>query len=318
MKTMKMDKDLHLFQKISLVAELYYTYGLTQQQIADKLQISRPWVSKLLKKAEELGLVRVDVITSTSGVKELEEEIQKKYRLKGVKVIKKAVTSDADIVELGKAAANYFISILEPNDVIGVSWGKTLSALANHLIPIYYPDTTVVPLIGGMGHTPSLLSNHIAMQISSAISGKCLLLHAPAFASNKHEKEVFLKNPLVSQVIEKSENIDIALVGLGSLWNSTILEYNYITVNEIKDLEKVGAIGDIALHFIDASGRIVSHPIHERLIAGNLSKIRKSARIMMGVAGGLHKKEIVKAALVGKWIDILVTDIEVAHYLIEN
>ena len=53
----KKENPDNMLDKIVLVATLYYKNKLSQQEIAKKLSISRPWVSKLLSRAEDLGIV---------------------------------------------------------------------------------------------------------------------------------------------------------------------------------------------------------------------------------------------------------------------
>ena len=57
---------------ITKVARLYYEERLTQAEIAGKLGISQVAVSRLLKKAEEYGIVRTTVITPPGAFAELE------------------------------------------------------------------------------------------------------------------------------------------------------------------------------------------------------------------------------------------------------
>ena len=56
-----------MLDKMTLIATLYYKDKLSQQEIAKKLHISRPWVSKLLSRAEELGIVKIEIESPISG-----------------------------------------------------------------------------------------------------------------------------------------------------------------------------------------------------------------------------------------------------------
>ena len=61
-----------MFPKMLLAANLYYKEKLSQQEISQQLNISRPWVSKLLKRAEEAGIVRIEILSPYTGHTELE------------------------------------------------------------------------------------------------------------------------------------------------------------------------------------------------------------------------------------------------------
>ena len=75
---------------ISLLVEaarLYYEHDFSQQQIAQKLGVSRPGVSRLLNKAREQGIVRIEIRDpSDRGIK-IENDLREKYELKKVVVV---------------------------------------------------------------------------------------------------------------------------------------------------------------------------------------------------------------------------------------
>ena len=76
-----------MFHRMVLISNLYYKEKLSQQQIAKKLNISRPWVSKLLARAEELGIVKIEVLSPFTNNTAMENALIKKYNMKYVGVI---------------------------------------------------------------------------------------------------------------------------------------------------------------------------------------------------------------------------------------
>ena len=96
-----------------------------------------------------------------------------------------------------------------------------------------------------------------------------------------------------------------------------MLERGYITEDEVAELVALGAVGDIALRFIDQEGRLISHPIHDRLVAAHLHRVREHARVALGVAAGVKKVPVIRAALLGHWLDVLVTDGITARALLD-
>lgn len=303
-------------ERTILASELYYLYHLSQEEIAKQLGVSRPWVSKLLTRAEETGIVRIEVMTPTSGITDMEIALEEKFKIKKAKVIKNIPGMDP-LVNIGRATANYVISILRPDDVIGVSWGNTLSYVADAFIPLHYPNVKVIPLIGGLGINSKILSNQIAIKIADALGSQYNLIFAPAIAVGKAEKEIFLKDPNIIKSINEGENVDIAILGLGSLRQSTIYQFQYIDAQEIDELEKLGAVGDISLEYIDKTGNKINHRINDRLIAADLMIVRKNAREIIGVAFDKNKVPIIRATLAGNWLDVLITDDATAKELLQ-
>lgn len=117
----KKETDDLMYNKILLAANLYYKNHFSQQEIAKRLNVSRPWVSKLLAKALELGIVKITIDSPLSGDSDLEETLQQKYNLQKVVVIDRDDTYKDYVAQ---AAANYFISVIKPNDTIAVGWGN--------------------------------------------------------------------------------------------------------------------------------------------------------------------------------------------------
>lgn len=306
-----------IFQKVALAAELYYIYHMTQNEIANQMGVSRVWVSKLLKKAEECGIVKIDVTTNSAGVRDIEQKIIEKYHLRNVKVVK-ATDQKQSLISCGRAASNYLTSIIRRNDRISVFWGTTLAAMVQQFVPLEFPDVTVIPLVGGIGTNPALLSNQIAIQLAQNLGAKCHPLHAPGFVAGKEERDLLLRDPSIRTAIDITENVDIAIFGLGALRNSTIIHSDCISDKEFDELEKAGAVGDLCLHFLNAEGKIVNHPIHDRLVSGNLSTIRSRAREVMCLGCGKAKVPIIRATLANHWIDSLFTDFETAAALLDE
>lgn len=308
-----------VYQKTALAAELYYIYHFTQNTIAKQLGVSRPWVSKLLKRAEELGIVRIEVMTPAASMSTLEQALIKKYNLKNAKVINDTPPQET-LSSLGYTAAHYLISILKPNDILGVSWGVTLATIAESMVSLNYPKMTIVPLAGGLGNNPYILGNQIATQIATRLKCKCELLHIPAFAIGMSERAAFLNDPNIRATLNKAEQADIAVLGLGPLRGPTMHDpaYSYISHQELSDLEQLNVVGDVALHFLDQEGNKAPHNIHNRILTADLLKVRAHAREIIGVAFGDRKIPIIKAALKGKWINVLITDKKTAETLLNS
>ena len=88
------DGQLRLITK---VARMYHERGIRQTDIADNLHISQARVSRLLKRAAELGIVRTVVAVAPGVHTEVEEALEEKYDLA------EAVVVDVDLERLRRA-----------------------------------------------------------------------------------------------------------------------------------------------------------------------------------------------------------------------
>ncbi len=135
---------------ITKVARLYYEERLTQAEIAGKLGISQVAVSRLLKKAEEYGIVRTTVITPPGAFAELEGLLEAKFALMQVVIAEASRdTEEAVIKAIGSAAAQLLESTLKTGEVIGISsWSASLLSMVDQMHPIRkIQNSTVVQMI---------------------------------------------------------------------------------------------------------------------------------------------------------------------------
>ncbi|QSQ09588.1 Deoxyribonucleoside regulator [Koleobacter methoxysyntrophicus] len=310
-------KDERLMVKI---ANMYYNENLTQQNISDRLGISRPVVSRLLQRAREENIVEIK-INSFYSFADKEKLLEKMYNLEEVIIVPYQNEGAVNLKEiLGEAAADYLERIIKDGDIVGVSWGTTLYEIPRHLTnKRVLPNTTFVPLVGGIGQTKyEVHSNQIVIQLAEKFGCKCILLHAPAIVDSIEIKEIIISDMNAKNVLELARKSDIALVGVGApISTSNILKSGYIGERELKNLKQSGAIGDICTFFFNEKGELCDVEINNRVVGITLDDLRKIPRVI-GIAGGKQKAMSILGALRGSYLDVLVTDERTADYLISQ
>ena len=98
--------------------------------------------------------------------------------------------------------------------------------------------------------------------------------------------------------------------------SATILKNGILSANDFAYLSMQGAVGDILTHFVDKHGTPIQSMLEDRLISTSLFQL-KALNNVIGIAGGIHKLDIIKAALVGGYLDVLITDEETAAKLVD-
>lgn len=310
--------DTKLMVKVST---LYYKDGLTQDDIAKKIKISKYQVNRILKKAVSSGIVRIMIIDPTSDISVLEEELEKKFSLKRAIVIKNSGLSDVELkVKLGVAAAEYLAEIIKDGDIIGVSWGTTVNEVINHLPPKINKNVEVVQITGGSYLLSIDLNCHdITRRLAQRFNKEPHLLYAPAILDSKELYSALIKEKSIKSTFNYFNKVTIALVGIGALYpkaTTTLLATGYISSEDLKSLKENNAVGDVFSHFFDAGGDICDSSLAGRIVSMPIDLL-KNVPYSIGVAGGKLKAEAIHGALLGKYVNILITDETAAERILK-
>jgi deoxyribonucleoside regulator len=312
---------------ISKVSLLYYNLDLTQQQIAKRLNLSRPKVSRLLKQARELGIVKITVEAAEGKYLDEETDLENKFGLKEA-IIVEPEFADATMspkalkFQLGKAGARYLQRTISDNEIIGMTWGTTLSTMIETMAPIPTKDVHAVQLLGGVG--PPEAKEHsidITRRLAHLLNASVTLLQAPGIVNSPETKKVLLADKRVSEALNLFSKINTAYVGIGALTTNPVLqkESPEISAQIQNEIINSKAVGDISLNFFDINGNPVETHFKDLFIGISLEEL-KQIDTVVGVAGGDDKFEAILGALNGKFINVLVTDKKTAFKLlnIEN
>lgn len=311
------DEHVRLMVK---VARLYHQQGIRQQNIADLLSLSQSRVSRLLKEAQERGIIRLVVDVPEGIHAELEDQVESHLGLQQAVVVDESNPRD---LALGAAAAAYFQTTLTSDAVVGVStWSSSLIAMVNALHMRGSSTThgvkTVVQMFGGIG-SPDVQfeATRLTSELARRIGGEPVFMPAPAVVGNPKLVQALTQEPDIANVMKQWSSISMSLVGIGRLEPSPLLAKsgNALTDQEMSELQTRGAVGDVCLRYFDAQGQPMASSFDERVVGMSADAIRSVSR-RIGVAGGLAKVPAIRGAALGGWVNVLVTDVETATALV--
>ncbi|MDR0416998.1 MAG: helix-turn-helix domain-containing protein [Propionibacteriaceae bacterium] len=305
---------------VTRVARMYHERGVKQPQIAEQLHISQAKVSRLLKRAEQLGIVRVAVFPPPGDLSSVEEQLVARYGLADAVVADTAEVDEREVTAaIGAAAALYLGDILLSHERIGVSsWSATLLAMVSQLghRPKSVADA-VVQVIGGVGNpTAQVQATRLTEELAKLTGGEPRFLNTPGMTTSPGLGQALLKEPYLADVVKEWEQLTVLLAGIGALEPSTLLRQsgNAIPEEEQSALRDAGAVGDLCLRFFDAAGQAVTLYDDHVVGIGREALLKVPRRI--GVAGGRRKWKAIKAAVTGGWANVLITDLATAEELL--
>lgn len=302
------------------VARMYYEHRFSQQQIAEKLGISRPGVSRLLRLAREKGIVRIDIVDPADMSSHLESNLQSQYGLKKVLIVPNEGIPGSTLKErLGMAAARFLDTVIEKGLTLGVSWGTTMQAVTRYLRPSRVEGMTVVQLVGGFSRAEyDMHAGEVTQKIAGNYQAAPFLLPLPAIVDNVQVKNAMLSDKNISRILEMARTASVAMFSVGTFnQQSALIKAEYLEQKEIKSLLNGGGIGDICTHIVTPSGEICSQDLDDRTLGVELNDLREKP-FSITVAGGLEKVDAIRACLLGHYCNILITDELAALELLKN
>ena len=311
----KIVDDVRLMTK---VCDLYYNQAISQQQIASMLSLSRPTVSLLLFSARERGIVQISV-SNLDLIKywEMERRLEEMYGLKEVLIVDSVDDPDEQRDLLGRAAGQYVENTIQDGNIVGLSMGSTLYQVVAHIDHPAAEGVTFVPLIGGMGQLRmDLHANNLAETLAYIYDGTFVPLHAPARVSGEKIREQFMREESLAEALRFAKKLDMALVGIGypSDVHSSIMATGYFKENEKESLRERNAVGDICMQFYNIEGDTSPFQKDNNVIGIDIHRLR-DIPYSIGVAGGSDKAAAIMGAVRGRYINILITDIQCAERL---
>jgi DNA-binding transcriptional regulator LsrR (DeoR family) len=304
------------------IARMYYDQGMRQKEITERLSIHQSTVSRLLQRAREANIVRISVMTPPGVFSETETALEKRFGLKEAVVVEARHDEEHLVRDLGAAAAFFLQTTVKPGAIIGISsWSRALFAMVEAL---HSSDSgrggSVVQILGGFAAAGTHFhATHLAQRLAGLVGATPVLLQAPALVGSAEARRVLMRDASVRRAADMFAHVNLALVGIGSMHPSPIVvsSGNAFSAQEMQELKKQGAVGDICFRFFDEKGNQVRSPLNNRVVGIELNALRHIERVV-GIAGGPLKLSAIRAALVSNRINVLITDSETASSLLQE
>lgn len=181
------------------VSKLYYLKGMTQAEIARELKLSRPTVSRAIQFARDQRIVQIKIDDPLHDVHSLGQQLKQKYHLSQA-IIAEPIDDEPQsiLTALGEATAQLLPTLVQDNDIIGVSWGQTLNAVAKYLQPSDRKHIQVVYLKGTVANSTH---NNFVVNVTKAFNKnfhtQAQILPLPVIFDNAKIKSMVVQDHLL-------------------------------------------------------------------------------------------------------------------------
>jgi len=296
---------------------LYVQDGLTQNEIADVMGVSRATVNAYLAEARARGIVRIAIDPAHLRATEAAQALKQRLGLADCVVIPDNESGTPLAARLGEAGAIVLAHMLRAGDTLAVGRSRTVLHVAERMQRLNLSDLAVVQAMCDAATEAEISAERCASQMASAIGARCIALNAPALVSTPAIRDLLMAEAAVRERFDRVRGANKLIFGIGTLRRDSLaFTSGGVEMAMVKPHIEQGATAEIAGRFIDAAGRPVLGPIDARMVGLLLDEL-KAIKVRIAVAGGLNKVAAILACLRGGYATALVTDLATARGILK-
>ena len=297
------------------IAEMYYLEGMTQSEISKKVGVTRSMISRMLSDAREKNIVKISIERDFQYSQTLSSEMITRFKLLDAVIFIGYVDDNMRYLSrLGSVAAKVIQPYLKSGLVLGTAWGTALAATINALEVEQPMAIKVVQLVGALrGRNLEIDGHGVVGHLVSKVGGEAHYLNVPYIVDSPETVSALMKVTGVRETMQLMKECDVGLFGVGStvLDYSTFYSAGYLIGDEIEGLVQSGAVGNVCGLFFDRNGNATARNFQQRSFTIKKRDLLKIP-VRIGIAGGPGKIEAIRGALLGGYINVLVTDNQTA------
>ncbi|QDD63586.1 sugar-binding transcriptional regulator [Herbaspirillum seropedicae] len=304
--------------ELTRLATLYYVDGLTQQELSERFSISRASIARMLKRAQDEGIVEIRVRHHPGQTIELEHALMQRFGIERALISVSHNDQDRQRAMLAGLVANHLDRSLTDDSIVAVGVGRNINAVSEHAVSNTRRSATFVCAIGGYYRGGEAMnSDHICRRLASRFGGDSETLYAPALVDNALVRDALLTNDAVRPTLDKARRADVALIGVGDIHeDSPMVRMGWFSPQEIQELKRHGAVGDMmGYDFINIHGEPIRTETHARVIGLTVDDLRRIPDVI-AVASESGKASAMLGALRTGAIKTLATTDSIAHTLL--
>lgn len=281
-------------ERMLAVAHMYYEDGLTQNQIAEDLGISRPLVSQLLTDARSCGLVSITINDIHTHEQLLARRLEERFGLRSALVVPES--EDIDSTDNTTAWAALELCFQRRAGKIGIGWGPMISRMADWPgMARSSPGSRLVPLVGAMPAAQrGYHTNELVRMISAKLGCSTGYLYFPAFFPSVKELELAKSMESFKAMCREWDELDLVYLELSDLPETpdpgALHRYG-------KGLRE-RAVGRVLVHYYDAEGQLLL-PEVEDAVSCSIDQLRSASEVVGVCSASLREESLLGAIRLG-------------------
>ena len=288
---------------------LYFIAGHTQDEIAKMLQVSRASAQRLVSLCLAERLITFRLEHPIAACMELAARLKDAFKLAYCEVVPSDPAAPQSVAGIAERAGNMLESMLRGDRpvIVALGTGRAVRAAVERVSPIDRPNHQIVSLVGNISADGSASFFDTVGRLADVTRSRHYPLPLPFLMSSDKERSHMLRLEPISKVRALAAKADLRLIGIGQMdQNAQVLVDGFVTRQELFDMMRRGAAGELTGWAFDAEGRIIDGGTNRRLTS--IPPRVPATALTIGAAVGKAKVSAIRAALKGRLINGLITD----------
>lgn len=298
-------------------AWLHFVGGMTQGEVAARLNVPAGKAHRLIARASKAGLVQVFIDGAVSSCVALEERLRKLYGLAHCEVAPDLEEGPLPLRALGTLGARFLRLACESGEdaVIGLGHGRTLASCVDRLPRATYQHVRFVSLLGGFTRKFAANPFDVINSIAERTGSESYVMPVPFCVNSAEDRAVLMTQRGIDDVFALARNATLRLVGIGTVegHDASLAASGMLERHELAEIERAGGCGEVLGRFFDGRGRVVETDLSARVMSLGLDELRTGRTV--AVAGGAVKPAAIRSVLESGLLHGLLTDERTARAL---
>ncbi|KAA9395102.1 transcriptional regulator [Kocuria coralli] len=306
-----MHDDSALYQ----AAELYFVQGMTMGAVAERFDVSRSTVSRMLAEAKERGIVTMTLRMPDNRSDRLSRRIHDLFGVTAhIAGTRRGARSAQRLEAVSRYAANLLTEWVTDGCIVGVAWGTTTSTVASHLRHKDVQDVTVVQLNGAAGpHSTGVgTSTPVLSTMARAFNAELYPFPTPAFFDLEQTRSLLWQESSVRRILAMRVAAQMAVFSVGAFRGPVLSQVyleGHLSDAALRNLNENRVVGDMCTVFIREDGSYADIDLNRKASGPTPSELARIPRRMCVVAGYHKVRGILGALRSGAVTDLVIDDL---------
>jgi DNA-binding transcriptional regulator LsrR (DeoR family) len=314
----KKKRPRHTGAELMEVARAYYLDDLSKTQIAERYELSRWQVARMLEDSKRLGYVQIHIGDPEQSNDLLSQDLAAALDIEHAVVVGRTRELGLEPTQdsVAAALAATLSATVRPGMKVGFAWSRVIEFMPRHLERLAPCD--VVQLGGALSYSGDRLGSvEVIRQVAHVAGGTAYPLYAPLVADDDKSAAAFSRQPAIAECLRRADDVDLAVISVGAWTPEGSAVHSLLASDEADRIAQEGGCGDVSGHVFDKDGNMIAPGLSDRIIGISADRLR-SLPDTIATSYGQHRATATIAAVRAGFVHTLIVDEPLAQAILQQ